>query len=311
MASLVLAEGGDEAAATWLDDTIRDRTQGAFLDVIYGTFLYSTRDGTLRVADALRARSEPAPDVLAALAALGPEPYPEQGTDLARLEEVVLSDADREYQPMVWTTACVALGRSEDARAMDVLAGLHRRLARTTEERARSDAAVVAAGLLAGGRWSMLEPLAPYLGPAGPRSNARLAYFDAVRNRLVRGDPEATDAWLDLWQALQDYPDARLTERVATGLLLRDAHPPSHLPVESVLAILDRETASPAMRAIAAAWRYRTGEPAGRDALLGVLRRLSEGGWAGDDLMVSDPIWISPVLTSCRALYLYDPKAQP
>lgn len=308
MATLVLAEGGDEEAAAWLDEFARARIQGGYLSELYGTFLYSTRSETLRVADGLRARGEPIADVIAALLAVGPEPYPERGDDMARLEEIVLRDADRRQQRVVWATACVALGRSEDARALVVLEGLHARLSRSKDPLERDDAAVVAAGLLAGGRWSMRGDLSPYLGSRSLEADVRLWYAEAVQHRLARGDPQARAAWVGIWQSLLTHPDSRLAERVATAFLLRDAQPPPQIPLDWVLGPLEDEDAPITMHAIAGAWRYRNAEPAGRDTLLRVLRQLEEGGWKGDDLLLRDPLWISPILTVCRALTLYDPS---
>ena len=311
MAALILGEGGDAEAAAWLDQTIRTRLEGGYFNVLYGTFFYASEAGARRVAEALRACGEPVAEVLAALTALRPETYPERTADLERLEEIVLRDADRQRQHIVWASACIALGRSEDTRALDVLAGLHAGLARSADERSRIDAGVVAAGLLAGGRWSMTAALTPFLAPDRARSGVRIWYAEALQHRLAQGDPEATDAWLAVWDSFRAVPDPRLAERVANGLLLREAEPPTHFPLDRVLGVLEAQDATATMRAIADAWRYRQGATAGRDALLANLRRLQEDGWPGNDLLVRDALWISPVLVAGRALTLYDPATRP
>jgi hypothetical protein len=303
--SLVLAEGGDEGARAFLDEHIANRLQGGLLDVLYGTFLYSTRDTVHRVARALRKRGEHESHVVAAMAAMGPDAYEERDADLAKLEESVESHQLRQSERIVWGTAAVSLGRSEDARGLDVLAMARARLASTGEEIDRLDAGTLAASLLAGGRWEMLDPLSPYLGPEGPLSRVRAWYGEALLARIAAGDSLAPAAFTNLWGALQRYPDPPLLARLATGLLLRDIEPPESIPLDRILADLESPAAPATWRAIAAAWRFRSGAPEGRASVLTALRTEAQRGWIDADPALSNPLLISSVLTLCRALYLY------
>jgi len=307
LSALLLDEGGDAQARAWIDALAERHAEVGLLETFYGAFLYGTRDTAVHLASRLRARPEETARVVAALLALGPDPYPGRADDLALLQAKVEDASMRNLERVVWSTACVVLGRSEEPRALDQLTSLRRRLALSPEEMDERAADIAAAGLLAGGRWDMLEPLAPYLGEQGPLSLVRAWYVDALLVRLARGDPEAPEALVPMWDSLQQHPDPQLLERLATGLLLRDELPPEGVPLDRLLADLESPAATTTMHAIAAAWRLRSGEREARGRLLGILGRLAAERRIDPDPTLANPVVVSPVRTVLRALYLYDP----
>lgn len=309
--ALALVEGGDPRAAVFLDRFVTEDLEGGLLDYLYGAFLFATRETAERVARDLRLRGEQPADVVAALISMGPDPYPERDADLALLAEVVQEEGLRWAEKSVWARACIALGRSEVPEALEVLEGLRERLGSSPEPEDRWDGAVVTAGLVAGGRWDVADTLTPYLDLSGPESRVRVWTSEALLHRLRQGDPQAPERLRTLWESLQTVPDVALRAQVATALLLRDEIPPPTFPVEEILADLQAPSAAPVEHAIAAAFRFRRGEPGARSRLVEVARMLARRGWVAADRSMTNPRFVSPLITVCRAFFFYDDSSAP
>jgi hypothetical protein len=79
--------------------------------------------------------------------------------------------------------------------------------------------------------------------------------------------------------------------------------------VEGILTDLEAVPERLPERTVAAAWRYRRGEPGSRDVLLGLVREKARGGWTKDDPITKTAFLPSPLIVAPRALLLYEPSS--
>ncbi len=180
-ALLALADGSVPQAWERVDQTARETADQAVLTFFDSLFASTTRATNELVAAGLRARGLEHTAVVAALATLDERPYPGKDADLDRLIEIV-EGTMRVRVPLVWALACIALGRSEDPRALAALERAMARLRQDPRKTKGAEVAILAAGLVAAGRWDAVRAIEPFL--EGERANS------PVRHVVRRRDPE-------------------------------------------------------------------------------------------------------------------------
>jgi hypothetical protein len=307
LAALALADGGDGPARAWIERFTTGQPPPAVIPIFYGAFSRAGPDVLAFVGHLLRRREEPLFAVSAAIAFLGREPYAERDADLHQLLAFVDGTTRKERRPL-WSAACMALGRSEDPEAVARLQRFLDQLAESDDERDREDAALAASGLVAAGHWEAEWWARKFFGPhlvEHPNPMMLGWYAEAVLWRYRVADPLAPDRLRRVWDAAPFMRMGEVRARMATTLLLRGPLPRDDLPLQPFLADLQAPEAPLAARVVAMAYRLRRGEAdAGKD-LVGVLTSMAKAPSTSGDAGLVDANLTSPVLTACRALYLW------
>lgn len=309
VALLMLVEGGHEEATRRLDEAVAVTPMDGLLRLYHSVYRQSPMPIRRRMADGLRAREDADHGVAAAILAMGPDAWPERDADVGRLKDVVGGSSRRERR-MMWTIAAVALGSSEDEAALDELRDLFDSLKAAENEEDREDGLMAAIGLLAGGDKSVLEDLAPVVELRGRNLLLPHQYVETLAHRYARGDDVVVKPLETIWSALAAKADVpplyQLRPRAADLLLLRGELPRASLPVDKLLDELSGRAAHESERGVAAAFRWRRGEPEGKAGCVAMLKDLLGRGLLYQDPALHDPTITSPLLTTARALYLYD-----
>jgi hypothetical protein len=239
----------------------------------------------------------------AAMASVGPDPYPERDADLAVLRRSAEGEL-RQQDPMRWTSACLALGRSEDEGAKDLLGGLVARLEASADPRDREDAALAACGLVAAGVWSAEEKVLPLVDTTEPVARVVRWYAQAAAWRDGRGDPEARDRLRRLWYGRAQPYVGDLRSTIATWLFLQDRLATGDELYDAFVRDLTAGGTRVVDQVVGQSVRLRRGEADAAVEILRIVRepeahRMPEGSAS----VSPDPA--HPAILGMRALHLY------
>jgi hypothetical protein len=197
----------------------------------------------------------------------------------------------------------VALGRSEEESAKDLLGALVARLEASSNPRDREDAALAACGLVAAGVWSAEERILPLVDTTEPVARVVRWYAQAVAWRDGRGDPEARDRLRRLWYGRAQPYVGDLRSTIATWLFLQDRLATSDELYDAFVRDLV-EGARVVDQVIGQSVRLRRGEA---DAAVQILRIVREPQAhqvpEGSASVSPDPA--HPAILGMRALHLY------
>jgi hypothetical protein len=300
---VALVEGGDPWAVARL------REYASTLDLMHTTayffpaYLQATRPPMNVMVDAFRQRSDDDRFRTAAgLGAMRQEDYPGRADDLKRLEEVVGTTGWRGQLRIVWCSACLALGRSGEASALETLQAVRKRLEGSRRKQDQLDLQLVLAGLVAAGDWTADEPVAQTAFGDEPDPIALVWYLEALIHRYREGDARSEGRLVQMWEG----PGAKfqdLRNRQSRAFLLQEKTPDdeaTRIWVDRMLGQLESAQAPPIAHIIAASYRLRRKLPGAREAFLVRLRDLGNAIETGDPEAYSDAF-----LEALRALYLY------
>ena len=304
LALMALVDGGDPWAIQRLRDHARTLELRATTLYFFPAVRQSTRAPLQVLIDTYRTRNEEKFDVAAALAALGPDPYPERAEDLALLRHVVADPKWRQQWLDVWAVSAVALGRSGDPDALRTLKEVEAGLEGASTARDRQALLLLRNGLIAAGEWDAYDgQLAAALAEdAAPMPT--LWFLEALIHRYRVGDMRAEAGLVAYWTKLGiRFPNIR--DRMARAFLLQD-QPPSEEAVNEwvggMVADLKRPDAPLMARVIARAWLLRQGADGAREKMIETLRTAGAA-------FQSDPGQLSklaePFIEALRALLLY------
>jgi hypothetical protein len=300
----VLVEGGNAWADGRLGLHAREADLSATTMYFYPAYRLATRRPMTILTPALRQRQEEYFRVAAALGALHAEDYPEKERDIDLLKRVVLSAEWRQQHLQVWAVACLALGRSGDAEAVDALLQAEAQLEGSSRARDRDDLLLLRNGLVAAGVWRVDEELAENALAPEPKQFPAVWYLEALIHRHRQGDMRSELRLTQIWEG----PGTRFSDlrhRIARAFLLQD-EPPSAEAVEKwvdrMLRDLEAGRGGLMSRVLAQAYRLRKGEAGAQDRILALLREAAET--LQDDSR--DPYDRAiPYVEALRALYLY------
>ncbi len=300
----VLADGGDPQALERFDTLSGDNPLPRWASLYFTTWFFGSQALQRRMLDELRAKQDLEADLAAARLQMGPDPYPERDADLGRLKEEVESDARQKRRPD-WAISCLALGRSEDAGALDALEGVVNELAKSSAPNDRADAAMASIGLVAGGRWAAEARVLPQIPFERPVDMLLLWYLDAVVHRYRRGDSEAFSRIETWWKKGARGGPLSARPRLAIQLCLVGPAPPQDGPVAKLVEDLAAPDVSAEERVLRDAVGLRWGEAGSADRLVTYLKDTLGSIEPRQDPGFKDPLPYSPLLQAERALYLY------
>lgn len=244
-------------------------------------------------------------ELAAAFSDMKAAPYPEREADLALLLDALARL--RTTNPDAWAASALALGRSEEPRAIAALEAKAQELASNGRRRELMDLALVRCGLLAAGDWRQYEALQPEVESGSPHPFLRAWYLEALIHRYAIGDPGARIPLGDVWLFFSEN-DAGARNRIATALLLQRTPPAveterQRAPIERMVRDLLRAPNSPTSRIIALSYQLRIGAPEARPQLLEMMGRIA-ALWEAEPKATASEMRPAFVL-GLRALLLY------
>jgi hypothetical protein len=301
---LALTEGGNAWARQRLNLHARELDLRTAIRYFFPAYRNPSRVPLDALVEAFRQREGEPFQVAAALGGLRAESYPEKDQDIALLGTVLASEQWRREFADVWLVATLALGRSGEESAIQILQETAASLTGSNDPRDQGDLTRVRIGLVAAGRFEVDDAVAAVALGAEPDLQVTSWYLEAMLHRYRSGDMRSEVRLRQIWEG----PGARiqgLRSRIARSHLMTDT-PPSEEALKVFVGRIVRELEAPnaplISRVIAQAWRLRSGEAGARDGLLELLRTIAQAFTSGERKVIE---LAEPFVEGLRALYLY------
>ena len=195
-----------------------------------------------------------------------------------------------------WAECVLALGRSADPELLAVLRAERLALVRTDGEREARDAAILNAGLWAGGDAAAEKRARQWVQDAALDARLLEIYTEAGLHRYLLGDERARRILGRVWETFGKESKG-VRYHITYRLMFQEAPPLEGEPAEKMLRDLDVDR-NPAGRVLGAAYRLRLGKP---DAATQVLQALQGSLRFGAPIGELTDAWVFGL----RALLLY------
>lgn len=195
-----------------------------------------------------------------------------------------------------WAECVLALGRSADPELLAILRAERLALVRTDGEREARDAAILNAGLWAGGDAAAEKRARQWAQDAALDTRLLEMYTEAGLHRYLLGDERARRILGRVWETFGEESKG-VRYHIANRLMFQEAPPLEGEPAEKMLRDLDVDS-NPAGRVLGAAYRLRLGR---EDAATQVLQALQGSLRFGAPIGELTDAWVFGL----RALLLY------